>query len=136
MRLVPRTGDFAAKAGADGEEDVSDASLPSLSGAVKRKKKAVTDQLTKQQEDDLCEWYKEHTFFYDKINKEYHNAEKKKAIMTVMARSLNLTYDDLQKYFASLRTQYGKLKTKRPSLRQQASNSPPALGPRKVCIPV
>ena len=33
--------------------------------------------------------------------------------MIAMAKSLNLTYDDLIKYFASLRTQYGKLKMKK-----------------------
>ena len=54
-----------------------------LSGAGKRKRrKAITDQLTQQQEDNLYDWYRENTFFYDKINREYRNANKKKAVMT------------------------------------------------------
>ena len=98
-------GDFAeeAGAGAGGKEHLSNDSLPFLSDSVKRKKKAITDQLATQQEDDFCEWYKEHTFFYDKTNKEYRNSDMKKAVITAMARSFHLMYDNLQKYFASLR---------------------------------
>ena len=84
-----------------------------MSGAAKRKrKKDITDQLS-QQQDDLCDWYWENTFFYDKMNRVYWNADKKKAVTTEKARSLNLTYDDLMKYFTSLRMQYGKLKLKK-----------------------
>ena len=41
------------------------------------------------------------------------NADRKKAVMTEKAASLILTYDNLTKYFASLRMQYGKLKLKK-----------------------
>ena len=47
------------------------------------------------------------------MNGEYQNADRKKVVMTEKARSLNLTYDNLMKYFTSLRTQYGKLKLKK-----------------------
>ena len=44
----------------------------SESGAGKRKRrKAITDQLTQQQQDELCDWYQDNSFFYDKINREY-----------------------------------------------------------------
>ena len=91
---------------------MSNGSLPSKSGS-KGKKKAITDQFTNLQEDDLCQWYKEHSFFYDKTDKEYQLTEKKKRVMMEMAKSLNLVYEDLLKYFASMRTQYGKLKHKK-----------------------
>ena len=111
-------GDEVDDTGAGGDEDqieVSDDGMP-LSGSAKRKRrKAITDQLTPQQEDDLCDWYRENTFFYDKMNRQYRNADKKKDVITEKARSLNLAYDDLMKYFASLRMQYGKLKLKKSS---------------------
>ena len=102
-------GDEVGDAGAGGEDQSDDGM--SLTGAGKRKRrKTITDQLT-QQQDDLCDWYR-NTFFYNKMNREYRNADKKKAVMMEKARSLNLMYDDLLKYFASLSTQYGKLKLK------------------------
>ena len=61
----------------------------------------------------MCDWYQDNSFFYDKLNREYRNADKKKAVMTEKARSLNLMYDDLTKYFTSLGTQYGRLKLKK-----------------------
>ena len=78
----------------------------------KGRTKAVTDQLTNIQEDDLCQWYTEHSFFYDKTDKEYRLREKKKRVMMEMAQSLNLVYEYLLKYFASMSTQYGKFKQK------------------------
>ena len=106
-------GDDAGEARAGGGKGlVGEGSQPSKSGG-KGRKKAITDQLTNVQEDDLCQWYKEHSFFYDKTDKEYCLTEKKKRVMTEMAMSLNLVYEDLLKYFASKRTQYRKLKQKK-----------------------
>ena len=44
----------------------------SVTCAGKRKRrKAVTDQLTQHKEDELCYWYWDKYFFYDKINRAY-----------------------------------------------------------------
>ena len=87
----------------------SQTSKTSKSGG-KGRKKAVTDQLTNVQEDDMCQWYQDHSHFYDKTDKEFVLTEMKKRVMTEMAHSLKLGYDDLLMYFAAMRTHYGKLK--------------------------
>ena len=97
------------------------ASQTSKSGG-KGRKKAVTDQLTNTQKDDLCQWYQENSYFYYKTHKGYRLTEKKH-LVTEMAESLTLCYDDLLKYFASMRTQYGKLKQKSLGKAYQTSHS-------------
>ena len=111
-------GDDAGEAGG-GEDPV--VSKTSKSGG-KSRKKAITDQLTNTQEDDQCQWYQDNSYFYDKTHKGYRLTEKKKRVMTEMANYLDLGYDDLLKYFASMRTQYGKRKQKKSG--QDASDKP------------
>ena len=66
-----------AGAGGDDEDqiEVSDDGMPLIVPAKKKRRKAITDQLSQEQEDDLCKWYRENTLFYDKLKRVYLNAE-------------------------------------------------------------
>ena len=68
-------------------------------------------------EDDLVDWYREHSIFYDKAHRDYKDTAQKGNLMQDKAVSLNLgmTSLELKTWFAGMRTQFTKLTKEPPS---------------------
>ena len=75
-------------------------SMPPSSGSVgsvehtlpKRRKRCDTYLFTDEQEADLSEWYQHHPMFYEKGDKDYKNAEKKKCLLEEKGMTMHPKY--------------------------------------------
>ena len=65
--------------------------------------------LNPEQEEDLIAWIKSHPELYDTHKNEYRKKEVKRELWVTKAQSLNVTYAEIQQWYASQRTRFGKL---------------------------
>ena len=87
-------------------------SQSSQSKSTKRKRKdpCLLDDATA---DEVVNWIKDNPMLYNKGDKKYKFALKKKEMWKAKAESINKTYEELYVWYESLRTRYGRLvKTK------------------------
>lgn len=88
-----------------GDEDVNFEDDESLIDDRRRQ-----STLSRRKEQYLVDWLQAHPMIYDKSLKDYKNKEKKLRAWRTVADDLGKTPEELQRWFTTKRTQYGKLK--------------------------
>ena len=83
----------------------------------------VIHLFTRDQEEQLVEWFRDHSLFYDKTCPDYKNTQKKERLVMDISNRLGLSVASVLHWKTSMRTQYGKVKNKR-SKSGQATQPP------------
>jgi len=83
----------------------------------------VIHLFTRDQEDQLVDWFRDNSLFYDKTCPDYKNSQKKERLVSDISNRLGLSVASVLHWKTSMRTQYGKVKNKR-SKSGQATQPP------------
>ena len=99
----------------DGEDDEEDEDTQSkgkkmkTTKGTKKRARSAAITLTPEVEDEMVEWIRGHPLLYDKHLSEYRKAAYKKQLWTDKAMSIGLTFKQVQTWYESVRTRFGKL---------------------------
>lgn len=95
------------------ESTDSEVSATGTQDSNKRKRSKVSPNLTREEEEAIVEWLREHPEIYDKRKAEYKNQQKKESLWKQKADEMGKDVTVLKVWYKSLRTRMGKLmKTK------------------------
>jgi len=111
-RAVVYHADAAASAASDvdeAREEEDDSDDEQHGQGTHKKRGPLGVQLDDDVEEELVGWFKAHPELFNKKVKAYKFTEKKQALKTNKAKELNITVAELDTWFKSLRTMFGKL---------------------------